>query len=104
VDLFGPSSIASLGGKKCAFVIIDHYSRLTWVIFLALKRDCLNEFIKLGKRLQNEKGYLISSIRSDHGGEFENALFKKICQQNGISHNFSTPRTPQQNEVVERKN
>ena len=46
----------------------------------------------------------IVSIRSDHGGEFENALFKNFFDENGISLNFSCPRTPLQNSVVERKN
>src|SRR3954467_7432602 len=44
------------------------------------------------------------SIRSDHGGEFENHLFEEFCGNHGINHNFSAPRTPQQNGVVERKN
>ena len=56
------------------------------------------------KIVQNEKGYSISSIRSDHGREFENLGFNAFCGENGISHNFSTPRTPQQNGVVERRN
>ena len=43
-------------------------------------------------------------MRSDHGGEFQNELFEKFCEENGIMHNFSAPRTPQQNGVVERKN
>ena len=43
-------------------------------------------------------------MRSDHGGEFQNELFEKFCEENGIMHNFSAPRTSQQNEVVERKN
>jgi len=43
-------------------------------------------------------------LRSDHGGEFQNELFEKFCEENGIMHNFSAPRTSQQNEVVERKN
>ena len=29
MDLFGPSRIASLGGKHSAFVIVDNFSRLT---------------------------------------------------------------------------
>ncbi|XP_069143555.1 uncharacterized protein [Solanum lycopersicum] len=45
-----------------------------------------------------------SCIRSDHGLEFENSQFLQFCTTNGIEHNFSAPRTPQQNGVVERKN
>ncbi|KAK9180762.1 hypothetical protein WN944_023897 [Citrus x changshan-huyou] len=56
------------------------------------------------KKVQNEKGYGIICIRSDHGGEFENHLFEKFCNDFGIEHKFSSPRTPQQNGVVERKN
>ena len=47
---------------------------------------------------------MISSIRSDHGGEFQNHDFQEFCELNGYNHNFSTPRNPQQNGVVERKN
>ncbi|XP_049410536.1 uncharacterized protein LOC125873707 [Solanum stenotomum] len=50
-------------------------------------------------RIQNRGG-----IRSHHGTEFENAQIEGFCAENGIQHNFSTPRTPQQNGVVDRKN
>ena len=43
-------------------------------------------------------------MRSDHGGEFENALFLEFCDIHGYTHNFSSPWTPQQNGVVECKN
>ncbi|KAK1564958.1 hypothetical protein Q3G72_015605 [Acer saccharum] len=46
----------------------------------------------------------IKRIRSDHGREFENASFETYCDSVGISHEFSAPRTPQQNGVIERKN
>ena len=54
------------------------------------------------KRVQNEKGVCITSIRSDHGREFENWSFHLFYEENEILHNFSTTRTPQQNGVVER--
>ncbi|GJR08823.1 retrovirus-related pol polyprotein from transposon TNT 1-94 [Tanacetum coccineum] len=45
------------------------------------------------------------SIRIDHGREFDNEVqFGEFCNANGITHNFSAPRTPQSNGVVERKN
>ena len=68
------------------------------------KNEAFDAFRKLAKVIQNEKGLNIVSIRSDHGGEFQNESFEKFCEENGFHHNFSAPRTPQQNGVVERKN
>ena len=59
---------------------------------------------RLCKRLQNEKGVPIVKIRSDHGKEFENAKFEAFYNEHGIKKEFSTPKTPQHNGVVERKN
>ena len=46
------------------------------------------------KKVQNEKGCSISCIRSDYGGEFENYAFENFCNDFGIEHKFSSPRTP----------
>ena len=54
--------------------------------------------------LENEKSSKIVSIRRDHSGEFQNEKFEHFCEKHGINHNFSAPRTPQRNDVVERKN
>ncbi|WRX18659.1 Integrase [Theobroma cacao] len=104
IDLFGPISTTSLGGKSYGFVIVDDYSRYTWVYFLAHKNDALPAFVNYYKKVENEKGLAIVSIRSDHGGEFEGDEFENFCNENGLDHNFFAPRTPQQNGVVERKN
>ena len=73
-------------------------------MFLAHKNDVLHEFSKLYRKIQNEKGFIISCVRSDHEREFENVEFEGFCDEHGIEHNFSALRTPQQNGVVERKN
>ena len=44
LDLFGPERYVSLGGKKYAFVIVDDFSRFTWVLFLRSKDEAFNEF------------------------------------------------------------
>ena len=59
---------------------------------------------RLCKRLQNEKGVPIVKIRSDYGKEFENTKFEAFSNEHDIKKEFSTPKTPQQNRVVERKN
>jgi len=61
-------------------------------------------FFKWCKHVQNKKGVCITSIKSDHKGEFENDKFQLFCEENGILHNSSTPRAPQPNGVVKRKN
>ena len=72
--------------------------------FLSSKIEALNLFTPFCKIVQNEKGYSISSIRSDHGKEIENLGFDAFYGENGISHNFFALKTPQQNRVVERRN
>jgi len=104
IDLFGPVQTASLTGKRYGFVIVDDFSRFTWVLFLKHKDESFEAFQDFCKRVQNEKSSNIITVRSDHGGEFENASFKTFFDENGIKHNFSCARTPQQNGVVERKN
>ncbi|KAL8107872.1 hypothetical protein AgCh_024325 [Apium graveolens] len=103
LDLFGPEAYKSIGGKQYGFVIIDDYSRFTWVLFLRTKDTAFNEFEKLIKLLENKLNTKLVGIRSDRGGEFQKD-FVTYCEERGISHEFSAPRTPQQNGVVERKN
>ena len=104
MDLFGPNRTLSLGGKRYAFVIVDDFSRFTWILFLANKKDAFYKFQKFCKRTQNERELKFVKIRSDHGGEFDNENFENFCEENDFEHNFSFPRAPPQNGVVERKN
>ncbi|GJR89722.1 zf-CCHC domain-containing protein [Tanacetum coccineum] len=85
--------------------IIDDYSRYTWTRFLKDKTEAFDQFEIFSKKIQNQLGCTIVSIRADHGREFDNEVqFGEFCSVNGITHNFSAPRTPQSNGVVERKN
>ena len=104
MDLFGPNRVASLGGKYFCLVIVDDYSRYTWVFFLSQKSDTFEIFQTFSKKIQNELELKIKTIRSDHGREFENHDFENLCDELGLMHQFSAPRTPQQNGVAERKN
>ncbi|GJY06791.1 retrovirus-related pol polyprotein from transposon TNT 1-94 [Tanacetum coccineum] len=105
MDLFGPSAVRSYGGNRYTLVIVDDYSRYTWTRFLKNKTEAFDQFEIFSKKIQNQLGCTIVSIRTDHGREFDNEVqFREFCNANGITHNFSAPRTPQSNGVVERKN
>ncbi|GJW51010.1 retrovirus-related pol polyprotein from transposon TNT 1-94 [Tanacetum coccineum] len=105
MDLFGPSAVRSCEGNHYTLVIVDDYARYTWTIFLNDKTKAFDQFEIFSKKIQNQLGCTIVSIRTDHGREFDNEVqFGEFCNANGITHNFSAPRTPQSNGVVERKN
>ncbi|KAK2428718.1 putative mitochondrial protein [Trifolium repens] len=104
MDLMGPMQVESLGGKRYALVVVDDYSRYTWVNFIREKSDAFDVFKELCIQIQREKGSYVVRIRSDHGREFENSKFNEFCSTEGIKHEYSSPITPQQNGIVERKN
>ena len=55
LDLMGPTRIESLGGKRYIMVVVDDFTRYTWVILLRSKFDALEHIEALCTRLQNEK-------------------------------------------------
>jgi hypothetical protein len=103
MDLFGPIAYISIGGSKYCLVIVDDYSRFTWVFFLQEKSQTQDKLKGFLRRAQNEFGLRIKKIRSDNGTEFKNFQIEGFLEE-GIKHEFSSPYTPQQNGVVERKN
>ncbi|GJR30285.1 retrovirus-related pol polyprotein from transposon TNT 1-94 [Tanacetum coccineum] len=46
----------------------------------------------------------VISVRTDRGNEFLNKTLNAFFKKEGIEHQTSTPRTPEQNDVVERRN
>ena len=85
-------------------VVVDDFTRYTWVILLRSKFDAPEHIEAFCIRLQNEKGLKIDRIQSDHGKEIENSYMESFCTSSGISQEFSAIITPQSNGVVERKN
>nr|GEZ60855.1 ribonuclease H-like domain-containing protein [Tanacetum cinerariifolium] len=104
MDLFGPTFVKSLNKKSYFFVVTDDYNRFTWVFFLATKDETspiLKTFIT---SLENQLSLKVKVIKSDNGTEFKNSDLNQFYGMKGIKREFSVPRTPQQNDIVERKN
>ncbi|KAK8956709.1 hypothetical protein KSP39_PZI001099 [Platanthera zijinensis] len=79
-------------------------TRFIWIFFLRKKSETLNVFKTFVKQIQNELNSFVVRIRSDHGTEFQSECMTKFCEKLEIQQEFSSPRTPQQNGIVERKN
>jgi len=101
IDFFGLVSIAWFNGRNYRLVIVDDYST-AW--FHRTKDNAYDMFSNFCIQVQSEKEMKILKVKSDHGDEFENEPFEYFWEKHGIIHEFSSPRTPQQNGVVERKN
>nr|CAE03661.3 OSJNBa0042N22.2 [Oryza sativa Japonica Group]CAE76041.1 B1292H11.27 [Oryza sativa Japonica Group] len=104
MDLFGPVAYISIGGNKYGFVIVDDFSRFTWVYFLHDKSEAQDVFKRFAKQAQNLCDLTIKRVRSDNGGEFKNTQVEEFLDEEGIKHKFSAPYDPPQNGIVERKN
>nr|GFD15495.1 integrase, catalytic region, zinc finger, CCHC-type, peptidase aspartic, catalytic [Tanacetum cinerariifolium] len=103
-DLCGPIRIASINGKRYVLMIMDDYSRYTWVHSLRSKDEAPEVIITFLKRIMVLLQSPVIIIRIDNGTEFKNQVLKEYFDTVGISHQMSSVRTPQQNGVVERRN
>ncbi|GKA88260.1 retrovirus-related pol polyprotein from transposon TNT 1-94, partial [Tanacetum coccineum] len=102
MDLCVPMRVASINRKKYILVIVDDYSRFTWVKFLASKDEAPDFIIKFLKMIQVRMNAAVRNIRTYNRIEFVNQTLRDYYEQVGISHETSIARTPQQNGVVER--
>ena len=85
MDLFGPVNVLSLSRKRYALVIVDDFSKYTWVLFLNSKDETPTTIIDHIKRIELEANLPVMKIRSDNGTEFKNVILNEFCTDKGIS-------------------
>ncbi|GJY58884.1 retrovirus-related pol polyprotein from transposon TNT 1-94 [Tanacetum coccineum] len=99
-----PMRMASINRKRYILVIVDDYSRFTWVRFLKTKDEAPAAIIKSIKNIQVRLKSTVRNVRTDNGTEFVNQTLRERYENVGITHQTSVAYTPQQNSVVERRN
>ncbi|GJV61838.1 retrovirus-related pol polyprotein from transposon TNT 1-94 [Tanacetum coccineum] len=104
IDLCGLMRVASINKKKYILVIVDDFSRYTWVYFLCSKDETPKIIKKFITQAQLNYKAKVFKIRNDNGTEFKNASLKAHYEKLGIMQQFSIAQIPQQNGVVERHN
>nr|GEW08509.1 hypothetical protein [Tanacetum cinerariifolium] len=104
MDLYDLMRVASVNGKKYILVIVDDYSRFTWVKCLRSKDEAPEFIIKFLKMIQVRLKTPVCRIKTDNGSKFVNQTLREYYEKIGISHETSVARSPQQNGVVERRN
>jgi transposase InsO family protein len=96
MDLFGPPSYASLGGKNYCLVIVNDYSRYTWVYFFMFKSETQQTVKDFATEVEHKFNTTILTIRSDNGTEFKNYSLNEFLSDAGIKRQYSAAYTPQQ--------
>nr|GEU93168.1 retrovirus-related Pol polyprotein from transposon TNT 1-94 [Tanacetum cinerariifolium] len=104
MELCGPIRVKSINEKKYILMIVDDYSRYTWTHFMRSKNETpkvLTDFLKMiQKGLQAQ----VITVRTDRGTKFLNKTLCAYFKEEGIDHQTTFARTPEQNRVVERQN
>jgi transposase InsO family protein len=85
-------------------VIVDDFTRYTWIFFLIDKSNVFDTFKKFINRVQNEFETIINKVRSDNDSEFKNTRVDELNDEYDIRHQFSAKYTLQFNGLVKRKN
>jgi transposase InsO family protein len=85
-------------------VIVDDYSRYSYVFFLESMDEVFEHFRNLALMLNNEHPNCLNAIHCDNETVFKNASFDQFYLEYNADQQFSTLRMPQQNGVMEQKN
>nr|GEX08608.1 hypothetical protein [Tanacetum cinerariifolium] len=104
MDLCGPMRVASINGKRYVLVIVDDFSRYTWTHFLRSKDETPEVLIDFLRLVQRGLQAQVIVVRTNKGTEFLNQTLHADFAAEGIQHQTSVARTPEQNGVVERRN
>lgn len=89
----------SVDGHTYVFALIDDATRYTWVYTCVSRSDAGQALAHLDQFTE----FTIKAIRTDNAQELRHGAFARYCEEHNIAREYTCPRTPQQNGVVERK-
>jgi transposase InsO family protein len=105
VDLCGPYTTPTPLGSRYALVVLDDYSKFAFVRELKLKSDAspaIQHLVQECETRFHHERFVVQSVRSDKGGEFEHGQLLSFYRAKGIRHETTVGYAPQQNGAAER--
>ena len=75
-----------------------------WVYILKTKDQVFEYFLEWKSLVEKATKKKVVTLRTDNGGEYTLPQFEKYLKAEGIEHELTVPKTPQQNGVAERLN
>ena len=103
-DVCGKISESSIGGAQYFLTFTDDKSRYSWVYMLKTKDQVFEYFLEWKSLVEKATKKKVVTLRTDNGGEYTSTQFEEYLKAEGIRHELTVPKTPQQNGVAERLN
>ena len=103
-DVCGKMQEKSLGGAQYFLTFTDDKTRYTWVYILKTKDQVFDCFLKWKALVERQSKRKLKTLRTDNGGEYTSNKFETYLKDEGIRHERTVPKTPEQNGVAERLN
>lgn len=103
-DLCGKMSTPSLSGSGYFLTFIDDNTHYVWVYVLKTKDQVFERFLEWKAMVERSTGRKLKCLRTDNGGEYTSREFESYLRVEGIRHERSVPKNPEQNGVAERMN
>lgn len=103
-DVCGKLSPRSAGSAEYFVTFIDDKSLYVWLYVLKTKNEVFSKFRDWKAMVERSTGRKLKVLRSDNGGEYTSGEFDQYLKSEGIRHELTVPKSPQQNRVAERLN
>ena len=103
-DVCGKMSAKSLAGAEYFLTFIDDHTRYVWVYPLKHKDEVFDRFLIWKALVEKSSGRKLKVLRTDNGGEYTSTKFEDYLNAEGVRHERTVPKTPEQNGVAERQN
>jgi hypothetical protein len=97
------SPILSSEGHRYYMLFLDDYTNFLWTFPIHTKSQVHSIFLQFRNHIETQFERKIKCFQCDNGKEYDNTLFHKFCEQNGMSFRFLCPHTSPQNGKAERK-
>ncbi|CAI7880548.1 unnamed protein product [Closterium sp. NIES-53] len=109
MDVWGPARVSGQGRERYFLLVVDDYTRYTWIFLLRSKGQDVDVLIpwicavqlQLRERFRTDLPVL--RLHSDRGGEFSSNLLRDFCRGEGILQSFTLPDSPQQNGIAKHR-
>ena len=96
-NVWGPSTVSSIGGSRYFVVFIDDYSCYSWIFHMKNRSELLQVYSNFAKMVETQFSKRIKIFLSDNALEYTQYAFQAVLHSYGTVHHLTCPGTSQQN-------